>query len=147
VLRPGDRALAVDVWLLAVGSLLLLKTIARTVGTLPPEQPTAFDRRPAPHPPDTRPAELTKLEREVDLATQTAFDVHYRLRPSVRRIAAGRLRAYGVDLDSPSASAEALLGPVAWELARPDRKRPRRHEAPGQSLAEIEAAVAALEAL
>ena len=136
-----------DVWLLAMGALVLLNAISWTIGSLPAEKPTALDRRSASRPADARPGELTKLEREVELSTQTAFDAHYRLRPTIRRIAASRLRARGIDLDSGSGAAEGLLGPVAWELARPDRQRPRRHDAPGRSQAEIEEAVEALEAL
>jgi hypothetical protein len=144
---PGDRALALDVYLLAVGALALLAVIARTVGTLPPERPGRLDRRPEPRRPDPRPPELLKLEREVELSTQTAFDAHYRLRPTLRRIAQARLRAHAVDLDAPGGAAEELLGPKAWELTRPDRPRPRLHDDPGTDLAEIDAAVSALERL
>jgi hypothetical protein len=147
VLRPGDRALAFDVYLLALGTLALLAVIARTIGTLPGEQPSRLDRAPARPRADPRPRELLKLEREVGLSTQTAFDAHFRLRPTLRRIADARLRARGIDLDAPHGAAEAVLGPEAWELTRPDRVRPRRHDDPGASLAEIDAAVAALERL
>jgi hypothetical protein len=146
-LRPGDRALAVDVWLLVLGALGLLAVIARTIGAMPKEEVMRLDRRPSLHPPVFRPRELVKLEREVELSTQTAFDAHYRLRPTLRRIAEARLRDRGVDLDAVDGTAEALVGPAAWELIRPDRLRPRDHDAPGPTLAEIDAAVAALERL
>ena len=145
--RPGDRALALDVYLLTIGALALLAVIARTMGALPRQQPSKLDRPPAARRPDPRPGELLKLEREVGLSTQTAFDAHFRLRPTLRRIADARLRARGVDLDASGGTAEALLGPEAWALTRPDRVRPRRHDDPGPSLAEIDAAVAALERL
>jgi hypothetical protein len=147
VFRPGDRALAFDVYLLAIGTLGLVAVIARTIGTLPREQPSRLDRPPLRPHADPRPRELLKLEREVGLSTQTAFDTHYRLRPTLRRVAEARLRARGIDLDATHGAAEALLGPEAWELTRPDRIRPGRHDDPGASLAEIEAAVAALERL
>ena len=121
--------------------------IGRTVGTLPRELPSRLDRRPGPSRPPGRPRELVKLEREVGLATETAFDAHYRLRPTVRRIAATRLGARAIDLDAPGSSAEALLGPVTWELARPDRPRPRLHDAPGVPLVVAEEIVASLERL
>jgi hypothetical protein len=146
-IRPGDAALAVDVYLLTVGGLTILTVIGKTIGQLPPELPTRLDRRPAGPPLATRPRELVKLEREVGLSTETAFDAYYRLRPTVREIAAARLRMRGLDLDAPSASAEALLGAPAWDLARPDRPRPRSHDAPGLPPAEIAAVVDALEAL
>jgi hypothetical protein len=145
--RPGDAALAADVYLLAVGGLALLAAIGRTVGTLPREAPSRLDRRAAPPRPAARPRELVKLEREVALATETAFDAFYRLRPTVRRIADSRLRARAVDLDAPGGSAEALLGPPAWELARPDRARPFRHDAAGIPLAQVEEIVDSLERL
>jgi hypothetical protein len=146
--RPGSSALALDIYLLAVGGLALLAAIARTIGTLPRERPSRLDLAPRRAHPDVRPRDLTKLEREVGLSTETAFDTHYRLRPTLRNIADRRLRARGIDLDAvTSARAELLLGPEAWELVRPDRARPRRHDGPGTSVAEIDAAVAALERL
>ena len=87
-LRRGDAALAVDVYLLTVGGLALLAVIGRTLGRLPREAPTRLDRRPAGPPAQARPRELVKLEREVGLATETAFDAHFRLRPTIRNIAA-----------------------------------------------------------
>lgn len=145
-LRPGDRALAVDVYLLFAGAVALIAVLALTLAPYAREEPSALDRRPPLPPPDRRPRDLVRLEREIELATQTAFDAHYRLRPTLRPIAETRLRARGVDLDSAPGT-EALLGPEAWELVRPDRPRPRRHDAPGPTLAAIDAAVAALEEL
>jgi hypothetical protein len=145
--KPGDAALAVDVWLLVVGTLGLLLVIARTLGALPPERPTRLDAAPPGHPRATRPRELAKLEREVGLSTETAFDAFYRLRPTVRSVAAARLRLRGVDLDAPTGTAEALLGPEAWDLVRADRARPRDHDAPGLTLDRIAHVVEAVESL
>jgi hypothetical protein len=146
-LFPGDAALAVDVWLLAVGTLGLLLVIGRTLGTLPRERPTRLDAAPPGLPRETRPRELTKLEREVGLSTETAFDAYYRLRPTVSRVAAARLRLRGVDLDASTGTAESLLGPEAWALVRPDLARPRDHDAPGLTLDRIAVVVDAVEAL
>ncbi|HEY7604789.1 MAG TPA: hypothetical protein VH760_11060 [Gaiellaceae bacterium] len=145
--KPGDAALAVDVYLLVLGTLGLLLAVARTLGTLPRERPTRLDATPSGRPRDARPRELAKLEREVELSTETAFDAYYRLRPTVRRVAAARLRLRGIDLETPSGPAAALLGPEAWELVRPDRSRPRDHDAPGLPLERIERVVDAVEAL
>jgi hypothetical protein len=144
---PGSRALALDVYLLVAGALALLAVISRTVGAQPRERATRLDRRAPRRRSDPRPAALEKLEREVGLATETAFDAHFRLRPHLRSVAAARLHRRAVDLDAPGGAAEALLGPEAWELARPDRPRPRRHDAPGPSVDEIDVAVTALEQL
>ena len=144
---PGGRELAVDVYLLAVGALALAAVVDRTIGAQPKERPTRLDRRRPPPRPDPRPRELLKLEREVALAGETAFDAYFRLRPHVRALAAVRLAARGVELDAADGAAEELLGPEAWAIAEPDLPRPRDHAAPGLALAEIDAAVAALERL
>ena len=144
---PGDAALAVDVWLLAIGTLGLLLAIGRTLGALPRERPTRLDAAPPGRLRETRPRELAKLEREVGLSTETAFDAYYRLRPTVRRVAAARLRLRGVDLDASTGTAESLLGPEAWALARADLARPRDHDAPGLPLHRIADVVDAVEAL
>jgi hypothetical protein len=130
-----------------VGTLGLLLVITRTLGALPRERPTRLDVATPGRTRQTRPGALVKLERKVALSTETAFDAHYRLRPTLRSVAAARLRLRGIDLDSPSDSAEALLGPDAWELIRPERARPRHHDAPGLPLGQIAVVVDAVEAL
>jgi hypothetical protein len=144
---PGRASPAVDAYLLAVGTLGLLLAIARTLGTLPRERPTRLDAAPTGSVREPRPRELVKLEREVGLSTETAFDAYYRLRPTVRQVAASRLRLRGIDLDAPSRSAETLLGPETWDLVRPDRPRPRNHDAAGLPVERIAAVVAAVEEL
>jgi hypothetical protein len=144
VARPADRTLAFDVYLLAVGGLALLVVLRATLGRLPRERPSPLDRPAALRPAETQLPELAKLEREVELAVQTDFDAHYRLRPTLRRIAAARLASRGIDLDASTASAAEALGP-AWDLVRPDRPRPAYHDLPGPDLAALQAAVDALE--
>ena len=146
-LRRGDAALALDVYLLVVGGLALLTVIGRTLGRLPRETRTRLDLRPSAPPAPTRPRELVRLERAIGMSTETAFDAHYRLRPTLRNVAATKLRMRGVDLDANSQAALGLLGPDAWELVRPDTERPRVHDAAGVSHDQVAAAVAALEAL
>jgi hypothetical protein len=130
-----------------VGTLGLLLAISRTFGTVPRERPSRLDATPSGRVAQVRPRELVKHERAVGLSTETSFDAYFRLRPTVRRVAAARLRLRGIDLDAPGGRAEALLGPEAWELARPDRPRPRDHIAPGLPLDRITAVVADLESL
>jgi len=146
-LAPGEAWPAVAVYLFAVGTLGLLLAIARTLGTLPRERPTRLDAASTGSSRRSRPRELVKLEREVGLSTETAFDTYYRLRPTVRAIATSRLRLRGIDLDGASGSAEELLGPEAWDVIRGDRPRPRDHDAPGLPLDRIAAVVAAVEEL
>jgi hypothetical protein len=147
IARPGDRALILDVYLLFVGGLALVLLVVMTARALPQAGRSRLElalNRPRGKP--ARPPALLTLERRVLLATETAFEVHYRLRPTLREIAAYRLSTHrGLDLDHDLAAAEAALGPEAWELVRPDRPAPPDRLAKGKPLAELRAAVDALE--
>ena len=90
-----------------------------------------------------RVAERHKLAREVQLGMQTAFDLHYRLRPTLVEIAENRLAGRGVHLESDRA--QRLLGDETWELLRPDRQPPHDRNAPGIGHDELERLVGALE--
>lgn len=146
---PGRAELAVHVYLLVLASLALgwLVTVLRRAH--PPAGPSPFDLglRERPRPLQPLP-ELARLEREVTLATTTAFDVHFRLRPVLLRIARRTLQARrGIDLDRNPAAARELLGPDAWELVRPDREPPADRSAPGIDLRSLRRMVDRLEAL
>jgi hypothetical protein len=147
-IRPDDRELALDVYLLLLGALALALLLAETARLAPPLGPSqlelALRRRRLP--PERLP-ELVRLEREVEMARQTSFDTHYRLRPVLREIAQGRLAARGVELDVDAASSERLLGEDAWELVRPDRRAPRDHLAAGVPLEQLDRALTSLEQL
>lgn len=147
IARPGDRSLVLDAYLLFLGGLMLVLLVALTAQALPRAGRSRLERalaRPPAKP--ARPAALLTLERRVLLATETAFEVHFRLRPTLREIAAYRLTAHrGIDLDHDREAAEAALGPEAWELVRPDRPPPPDRLARGKPFAELRAAVDALE--
>ncbi len=81
------------------------------------------------------------------LAAGTAFDVHFRLRPLLRDLAAGLLLRRGVDLARSPGRAAELLGPDVWALVRPDAEPPDDRAAPGVPIAVIERALDDLEAL
>jgi hypothetical protein len=146
IARPGDRSLILDAYLLFLGGLALVLLVVATTQALPRAGRSRLEQalaRPPAKPP--RPAALLTLERRVLLATETSFEVHYRLRPTLREIAAYRLSAHrGIDLDHDTA-AEAVLGPEAWELVRPDRPPPHDRLSKGKPLAELRAAVDGLE--
>lgn len=98
----------------------------------------------------TRAAKVDSLDRAeslVTIALSNAGDVHWRLRPVLRDIAAGGVHGRGVDLDGDPAAARALLGEEAWELVRADRPRPRDTFAPGLSPAALDRVLAVLEDL
>ena len=142
---PERAAMIAHIWLVVVLALVLgtaLERLRRSV----PRRASPFDAAFAPVPPTrARPATLERVEREVTLATGTAFDVHFRLRPVVRSIAAGKLLRRGVDLQRRPDRARELLGPSVWELVRPGRPAPDDRAAPGLPLAELERVVDDLE--
>jgi hypothetical protein len=83
----------------------------------------------------------------VSNATTDAGDLHLRLRPILREIAADGLRHRGVDLDAEPQAAQTLLAPETWELVRPDRPRPPDAFAPGLRPAQLDAVLDDLEGL
>src|SRR6478609_2288208 len=82
--------------------------------------------------------EIEKLQREVTLATASAYDLHFRLLPHLREIAQCRLERTG---KSPGSE---TLGRW-WPLLRPDRPEPEDRFAPGIKQAELRALVSDLE--
>lgn len=88
-----------------------------------------------------------RLDRVVSAATSHAGDLHLRLRPILREIAADGLRRRGVELDAQPQAAQELLAPETWELVRPDRPRPADAFARGLAPARLDAVLADLEAL
>jgi hypothetical protein len=88
------------------------------------------------------------MEREVALGLSTDFDLHYRLRPTLRRIATELLAARrGIDLDANPDAAHRALGNDAWEIVRGDRELSRESFADGVDIASLRLAVSALEGL
>ncbi len=82
------------------------------------------------------------------MAGSSAFDLHGRLRASVRGIAGDLLAAHrGVDLDGDPDRARAILGDDVWALVRADRPAPTDRHAPGIRPDELERVVVALEAV
>lgn len=88
-----------------------------------------------------------RLDRVVSAATSHAGDLHLRLRPILREIAADGLRRHGVDLDAQPRAAQELLAPGTWELVRPERPRPDDAFARGLAPARLDAVLDDLEAL
>jgi hypothetical protein len=149
LLRIPYLGLAVRLWLVALGAIglgmlterALAGHVVRDVPGL--RLPWGWWRRPR----GERVRALEELEHAVDFSMGTAFDVHYRLRPHVRRIAAYRLGLRGVSLDRQPRRAAAMLGPEAWDLARPDRPEPDDRNARGVDLAHLTRVVEGLDAL
>jgi len=148
ILRPGDSGAAVEAYVLFLGALGLALLAKATAGTFEPATASRVVAARARQPrKDGRPADLVRIERELEMSTESAFDTYFRLRPILRELATTRLALSGVDLDAPGGSAEALLGPEAWELVKPDAERPDDHYAPGVRLSAVAHALDAVEAL
>ncbi|HET7138102.1 MAG TPA: hypothetical protein VFI04_07080 [Gaiellaceae bacterium] len=138
---PGDRSLAIHVYLLFLGALVMLVVISAVGAAVPrprrSELTRALDQRPAPPP---AVPQLARVEREVTLALGSAYDLHARLLPDLREIAAARLERTG------RRPGPDTLGRW-WELLRPDRPEPRERFAPGIREADLRALISDLERL
>ncbi|HEV8686020.1 MAG TPA: hypothetical protein VGQ84_02005 [Gaiellaceae bacterium] len=141
-----DATLATRIYVLLVGALVLLTLVGATEFAASPE-PSAFERalaRGGRH--RARPGELERLERQVALSVQNAFDFHIRLRPAVREAAGAALwHRHGVDLDASPERARALVPAELWDVVRPDVEPPEDRHAPGPSLARIDVLVTEIE--
>jgi hypothetical protein len=91
-----------------------------------------------------RPAELVRTERDLLLSSGNAGDLHTRLLPQLREVAAARLGArHDVDL----ADARDVLGDDTWEYLRPDRPMPDDRIGNGLPLRRIAGLVDTIERL
>ncbi|HEY0416747.1 MAG TPA: hypothetical protein VGC78_10195 [Gaiellaceae bacterium] len=138
---PGDRGVALHVYVLFLGALLMLVVVSAVAATVPRAQRSELRRalderrdRPPPVP------QLAKVEREVSLSIGNAYDLHTRLLPHLREIAEARLERAG------RRPGPETLGRW-WELLRPDRPEPEDRFAPGIPPEELAELVAGLERL
>jgi hypothetical protein len=144
---PGREALAVYVYLLAIAALLLC-TLARSVAQVGPvTSGSVLDLAPrGKGVPEGRLPELETLTRLIMFASWSTTDVHYRLRPILREVAAHRLAAHrAIDLAEQPGAARAVVGEAAWELLRPDRPDPADRHGSGMEISALAAVIDALE--
>jgi len=149
VVVPGRAEIAVRVYVLLLAAFVLVQLLDRLRSSLPERARSPVDaaliRRPSRV---ERVPELDRIEREVTLGLTTAFDLHFRLRPTLRRIAVELLRARrGIDLDANPDAARRALGVETWELVRGDREPPEDRFGHGLDLARLRTVVDSLEAL
>lgn len=147
VVVPGSRAIALDVYLLYLGAVLMLALVQATRETERPDPHAPFARALVRRPrPRERLHQLTRQEREVGLSVDAAFDLHVRLRPTLRMVARHRLAARrGIDLDRQPERSREVLGEEAWELVRPERPPPDDRFARGIPLDRLRTIVESLE--
>ena len=137
--QPGLRNVTLHVYVFLVGGLLMLGLVAAAGDSVPRRRRSELERalsESGHH--DRRIPEVERVEREVTLATASAYDLHYRLLPHLREIAQCRHERSG---RTPCAE---TLGRW-WELLRPDRPEPEDRFAPGIKQAELRALVNDLE--
>lgn len=135
---PGIRSITLHVYVLVIGLALMLALLAALGAALPRRRESSFDAALAtPTFADTRLPGLERMEREVTLATTSAYDLHFRLLPHLREISAARLTRARLEAGPDT------LGRW-WELLRPDRPPPDDRFAAGIDEAELRELVADL---
>jgi len=129
--QPGLRGLVLHLYVLLVGALTMFALVTATSEALPRRARSDFERALAERsPPDRALPEIEKMQREVTLATASAYDLHYRLLPHLREIARARCERRG------RRPGPELLGRW-WELLRPDREPPEERFSGGMKVREL----------
>lgn len=101
--------------------------------------------RPGPQP-SPRAKDLAELEEVVDSALRYDHDVHLKLRPHLRRLAAVRLAGRRIDIDRDPA-ARRVLG-EAYDIVRADARRPQGELfGPGIPIERLEQVIETMERL
>ena len=148
MISPGRRELELDVFVLVLGGLGLAVLAAELGRLAPTAGESLVEQALEPEPPEERPiADLLRLERELSMASARQFDLHYRLRPVLRDVAAARLEQRGIDLDSGRPVVQELLGDELFELTALDREPPKNRLAPGPGVEGLDRTISRLERL
>ena len=146
---PGRLSLALQIYGLVVAGMALLALLLALQRAYPPLDRSLVDEAlERPEREEERLTELARLEREVTLGVASTYDLHFRLRPTLRETASALLLVRrGVDLDREPARARAVLGDETWELVRPDREPPADRLARGLDPEVLVRTVESLEAI
>jgi hypothetical protein len=137
--QPNLRDVTLRVYVFLLGAMLMLGIVAAAGDRVPRRLRSELERALSESKSrEQRVPELERTEREVTLATATAYDLHVRLLPHLREIAQCRLEQTG------KTSGADTLGRW-WDLLRPDRPEPEDRFAPGITRAELSALVRDLE--
>jgi hypothetical protein len=145
VFAPGRAELAVRIYALVLAATAIVLLLLALRRAYPAE--TALSEPSADAPGRAAPPSLTRIEREVALGVAGSFDLHFRLVPRLRSLAAGVLRARrNVSLET-SPDARAILGDEPWELVRPGRPAPENRLGEGVRPEALARALDALESV
>lgn len=148
-LSPISTPRALAIWMLLAAALAIATFVGRAREAAGLQEGGRFEaalrrRPPAPGPP----AELLRMERQLELGVANAMSARLRLLPLLRAAAAARLgSSRGIDLERNPDGARAALGDEVWELLRPDRPEPADRHGPGVPRRQIELVVDRLESL
>lgn len=130
VLAGWSHGLVLFAYVLFVGAVTVMVITGRLRAALPPAVP--FERLLPTRPRPTEQAgQLETIMRGLSAAGYSQAELHHRLAPMTREIAAGRLsRRHGVDLNRQPERAHALIGDGrVWDLVR--RRQGPLDNAPG----------------
>jgi hypothetical protein len=134
--EPTWRDRSLHIYALVLAALVLIGLVTDTGAE---RRQSAFaSALSAPGRPESELADLGRVQREVTLATASAYDLHFRLVPRLREVAWGRLERAGRQPGPDT------LGPW-WELLRPDRVPTADRFAPGLSERDLRALIDYLE--
>jgi hypothetical protein len=142
---PGRAGLALRIYALVVGAVVLGYAVRALLEAFPRATPlrgrSARSGQRSP-----QPATLNRVEQETALGVAAAFELHYRLRPRLRALAAGLLATRRrVSLDGDPVASRALLGDATWDLVQRDRPPPEDRRARGLPVSELRTVVESLE--
>jgi hypothetical protein len=142
---PARLELAVRIYALVVCAVALglaLRALRRSYPRVRPLRPPAIrDSGRRPEPPG-----LVRIEHEASLGVAGGFDLHFRLIPRLRSIAAGVLASRRrIALDTEPDAARRVLGLETWELVREDRPPPYDRRARGLPIPDLRRVVESLE--
>jgi hypothetical protein len=145
IFAPGRAVLAVRVYALVLCAEILVVALLALRRAYPAER---LMRRPSAAGATRRrpPPSLARIELEAALGVAGSFDLHYRLVPRLRSIAAGLLASRRrVSLEASPGTARDILGDATWELIRADRSAPEDRLGRGITPQELAHAVDSLE--
>ena len=146
IVAPGRLELGLRIYALVLSATAIVLLLLALHRAYPSETAMREPARAAAkrRPPPT----LGRIEHEVALGVAGSFDLHYRLVPRLRSVAAGLLDSrWKVSLEAHADTARAILGDEAWALVRPDRPAPQERLARGIPPRDLERVVDALEAI
>jgi hypothetical protein len=146
VFAPGRLELALRIYGLVLAAVIIVLALLALRRAFPSE--SALRVSPSARRPAQPPSSLARMQNEVVLGMASSFDLHYRLAPRLRAIAAGLLGSRRrVFLPADEERAREILGVATWEIVRPDRPAPEDRLTTGIPVRDLTGVVDSLEAV